>query len=672
MTKTFGSETQRIIASMIYDDDVEVLTTFDMNRIATLTFGDEVCGEIFDVLEYTLRHPIEFTVLTIHKTLVLLRHLAIFASQKAANAVWILKPHIKPLLEYNTVLLALDNPNSILSKVQRIKGGSVDKGQPVRDSAKALFDLIDDVETFKRVRSQSEDPDSLVPVGNKEEVGFVSDEVRKAMLLDKMKKQNQVKIKSNLKTPNDQIFGAGYASKDGKTVVGAAHGIEEMLKMAEKNNVKKYSDSGKVDERQVKQKQYVQKLKHEFEQNKINSVRSLDGSSCSSPRNKAPPVADLLDFGNDEPTPEPIQPEITRTPSLPYPSSREETYILPDVGNEGNESRNNVMPPETSEAFGPKATSTSSHNEEDLLSLTLPAPTQKANGMEDTFSAMNNLSLNSDANRKTSTNPSIFDQLPTSIINDPAPSTTKSIMGSSNPGSATAISSLDMLAPMGGNFAPANNERPPTPVDSPPPLPPTDPPSKPPRSSPIPMGGMALPSLPPTAPPPEPPRSSPVPMGGTAAPSLLPTMPPQVPPPQPPELSSIPMGGVAPQTNMMANNGMAVFSPVNAAQPSSINSADPQQNMMMMMMQQQQQMMQQGMFNNGNGGDNQQAQMMQQMMMMNQQMMQQLMTMQNQPVQQQQQQYNLPQQNHDNNSGNTPPQNSTNGQIYPSSLNPFG
>lgn len=51
MTKSFGTETQRTLASMIYDDEVEVLTTFDMNRIATLTFGDEVCGEIFDVLE---------------------------------------------------------------------------------------------------------------------------------------------------------------------------------------------------------------------------------------------------------------------------------------------------------------------------------------------------------------------------------------------------------------------------------------------------------------------------------------------------------------------------------------------------------------------------------------------------------------------------------------------
>lgn len=51
MSRSLGSETQRIVASMIYDDGVEVLSSFEMNRIATLTFGDEVCGEIFDVLE---------------------------------------------------------------------------------------------------------------------------------------------------------------------------------------------------------------------------------------------------------------------------------------------------------------------------------------------------------------------------------------------------------------------------------------------------------------------------------------------------------------------------------------------------------------------------------------------------------------------------------------------
>jgi len=185
---------------MLYDDDVNVLTTFDMNRVASYTFGETICGEIFDLLEHTLRNPQEFTVLSLHKVLVLLHHLAIYACQKAANSVWILKPHIKPLMEYNTVLMAHADPKSLMSKIQRIKGGSVDRGMPVRDAAKALFDLVSDVELFRTVRSKSADPDALVPVGNREEVGFVSDELRKHMLEQKLKEKERsnVEIKSNL------------------------------------------------------------------------------------------------------------------------------------------------------------------------------------------------------------------------------------------------------------------------------------------------------------------------------------------------------------------------------------------------------------------------------------------------------------------------------------------
>ena len=146
MARRFGTETQSLISQMLYDDDVNVLTTFDMNRIASYTFGELVCGEIFDVFEYSLRNPLEFTVLSLHKTLVLLHHLAVYASQKAANNIWILKPHIKPLIEYNTVLWALQDSKSLMARIQRIKGGSVDRGLPVRDSAKVLWDLLSNVE----------------------------------------------------------------------------------------------------------------------------------------------------------------------------------------------------------------------------------------------------------------------------------------------------------------------------------------------------------------------------------------------------------------------------------------------------------------------------------------------------------------------------------------------
>ena len=550
-----------------------------------------------------------------------------------------------------------------------------------------MFDLIDDVQLFKTVRSQNEDPDSLVPVGDKEEVGFVSDQVRKAMLEEKIKKQSQIQIKSNLKTPNDAIFGGGYTSKDGKTVVGAAHGIEEMLKMAEKKNAKRYTDSGELPEEEVKQKQYVQQLRHEMQTGKLKSVSSLeDGDERTNNKsNNAPPIVDLLDFGNCHDEPQPItipapekEPEIVRSPSLPYPSSREETYILPEKESDNyiqnQPSREDILGLKSTRQSIPQPTPVKSLGE-DLLNLTTTTPTNiptistTNNDVHDAFTAMGNLSLNNDIAPTKPLTP--FD---TNTFPNHGSSINTSIMGGMNhSNSASAISSLDILPPMGGvatglggivgssNDVIGSNEehRPVSPVESPPPLPST------------------IPSMPSTSPPPpEPrssPRSSPTPMGGFPTHKSTPS--PMVGGESHQQLSSTPMGGMAqPQPSFGFNNSTGTSDLVestnsipgtnaNNSSVNSMNAMNQQQEMMMMMMNQQQMMMQQGINGGNDGGNAQQAQMMQQMMMMNQQMMQQLMSMQSQMGQQ-------------NTNGNPSPQQShpvqTRESEYPSSRNPFG
>ncbi len=672
------------------------------------------------------------------------------------------------------------------------------------------------MQTFKTVRSQSEDPDSLVPVGDKEEVGFVSDEVRKAILEDKILKQQRMQIKSNLKTPNDAIFGAGYLGKDGKAVVGAAHGLDEMLKMAEKSN-KRYSDTStdQWTDKQKKEKEHLDKLKLEFQMGQLKSVRSKDDDQYNHSKHHnvdrninvsadngpvAIPVVDLLDFGNDdddddgdnnrtgtEPTTASIQnqsqPEILKSPSLPYPQTKEEAYFQSEDDFNHNSSSggggggtidvldtngNGTMidtggifgrlSVETTTAITTRQSSTTNNQEndphEDLLNLSTPSfppPTatnatnanttnttttismDKANyAMEDNLIGMNSLSLNS-ANAANS----VFDAISSTnatvlqgdILNPMNSSTnisnsnnssTNDIMGSSggsmgggmnmgmNMGmnligsnvdnlqqhnSSSAISAMDMLAPMGGTpnktstlstMNENKNHRPPTPVDPPPPLPPVSPPTLPPvsppaeptRSSPIPMGGFASP--------PPPPRQSPPPMGG---------MPSSTKPPTPPPLpnSSPPLPPVK-STNTVNNNMVPDSSINNPNTGNMMNPMNPQQDMMMMLMNQQQQLMQSA---NGGGmnNNNQQTQMMQQMMMMNQQMMQQMMMMnqsgQSQPQQasllqqQQQQQQQMmsmmmmqqqqPTPNTSNNNCNTTingnSQENSNG--YPQSMNPF-
>jgi hypothetical protein len=318
MAKQFGTETQTILSQMLFDDNANVLTTFDLNRIASFTFGDVVCGEIFDVLEYTLRNPLEFTALSMHKTLVLLHHLAVYASQKAANQVWILRSLIKPLMEYNTVLMAMEQPSSLMAKMQRIKGGSVDKGQPVREAAKVLCDLLSDVALFKRVRETSADPDSLVPVGDHGQVGFVSDDVRKAALEEKMQKRHEVKIKSNLKDGGSGGFGSGS-----NTVVGAAHSIEEMLKIAMKNK-SGYRD-GDLSEEEKAHIELLRQLEQEVKQQKVNG-----GNPDKVGTDK---VVDLLDFEHHDDN---LENSIQKSKSvdlLPYQNATEDPFLL-DVAND--------------------------------------------------------------------------------------------------------------------------------------------------------------------------------------------------------------------------------------------------------------------------------------------------------------------------------------------------
>ena len=99
-----------------------------------------------------------------------------------------------------------------------------------------------DVIKLRELRNSSADPNSLVPIGN-DRVAFVSDDVRHFMLKKRIQEQYKLHTKSNL-VKESGGFGAGYASKDGKSVVGAAHGLEEMIKQAEIAN-RKFTDTGK-------------------------------------------------------------------------------------------------------------------------------------------------------------------------------------------------------------------------------------------------------------------------------------------------------------------------------------------------------------------------------------------------------------------------------------------
>lgn len=46
----YGNEAQRLVAPYLYDDSVQLMSSFEMNKIASLTYGDECCDQIFELL----------------------------------------------------------------------------------------------------------------------------------------------------------------------------------------------------------------------------------------------------------------------------------------------------------------------------------------------------------------------------------------------------------------------------------------------------------------------------------------------------------------------------------------------------------------------------------------------------------------------------------------------
>ena len=188
--------------------------------------------------------------MSIQKCLVLIGHLVSHGSEKAVNEAWALGAGVEKLRNFNTVLSVEEHEDVITKSVGgiwgRIKGGRVDTGGPVRDAADDLHSLLRSADRVRAVREGRANRASLVPLGCGSDYAYLSDEQRLRILKDEMSRKlgavgggtpGQL---SNLKKAEGG-FGSGLNSRDGKTVVGAAHGIDEMLAMAERER-RRYTD----------------------------------------------------------------------------------------------------------------------------------------------------------------------------------------------------------------------------------------------------------------------------------------------------------------------------------------------------------------------------------------------------------------------------------------------
>jgi hypothetical protein len=245
-----GTEAEQHLANFLLDENVQVLSSFELNQIASLTYGEMVCDQIFELLEEVLSHQVDHSTLSLLKALTVTKHVLIYGSEKCVNSAWSLGRYVNALQEYNTVLM-LQQRQGPDAWWQRVKGGGVDKGFPVREAATDLHNLLSSKDQIQLIRHAQADPNSLVPIGD-DKVAFATDEVRHYILKKRLEEQNLMLTKSNLAKERGG-FGSGLNTKDGKAVVGAAHSLEEMMARAEREERKKnskFSDDGPIRVRQ--------------------------------------------------------------------------------------------------------------------------------------------------------------------------------------------------------------------------------------------------------------------------------------------------------------------------------------------------------------------------------------------------------------------------------------
>lgn len=308
-----GTETEQRICVLLYDDNFQVISSFELNQIASLTYHE---GSLIGELDYTekiLEHvhtivskPLEYSPLSIEKALAVTKHILIFGATKAIRPFKsLLMKNIDALQQYNTALLAQQQTGAA-GFLMRIKGGTVDKGGPVRELAATIIRLLSNDQVLLFERNTKADPNSLVPIGSKKEVSFVSDDARLRYLKKKMEHEKLMEQRSNLAKANDG-FGAGYMSRDGKSVVGAAHGIDEMIRQAQKES-QKFTDSGtkKTLEIDVDElRQYAQEFEQQYGgsagqvQTPEIDLLALDSTSQNTDQffSSTNQQVDLLDFG---------------------------------------------------------------------------------------------------------------------------------------------------------------------------------------------------------------------------------------------------------------------------------------------------------------------------------------------------------------------------------------
>ena len=320
------TEIQRTLAYKLFDDSFEYMTTLDMNRAASFTFGyqnsygqngtasndlsggthgESISNQLWEFLiDSILNRSTHHSVLALCKTIHLIQHILIHGSENSVMSVDLLyriEMACNPLRTLNTALTEQRIVESILNgektglendgmfqlsnlsikataTMLKLRGGSIDKGLPVRTAASDLFNMVSTVDNLKRLRiEQASNSNSLVPVGTVKQVGFITDEARYRLLQQKMakeeslEKQKKYQEEQQMKATRSNLcgvsatdgFGGGYVGST--QVVGAAHSLEDMIKSA------KYE----LEQHKLKHQQKISSMKNGYSDDPYTRAQQL-------------------------------------------------------------------------------------------------------------------------------------------------------------------------------------------------------------------------------------------------------------------------------------------------------------------------------------------------------------------------------------------------------------
>ena len=300
-TKSSQQIKQQLL-SVLQDERVQSLSSLDLNQWASLTFHegqhsaeDDLCECLFATLAQVLKQQPspQYSPLALLKALAVAKHMLLLGADRVVQEARVLGPPAAALQEnYNTALLA-QQTGGATGFLMRLKGGSVDQGGPVREAAEEIVQLLMNPALLQQQRARAADPNSLVPVGSSSQLAFCTDEMRYRALQQKI--QQQTEIKSNLKKATDG-FGSGYNASDGKSVVGAAHSIEEMMRHAQRQE-QKFSEEATTSTNQEAFSEYTAPTAADFLTSA--STPTTDLLFASPPTNHTDNTVDLLSLSSE-------------------------------------------------------------------------------------------------------------------------------------------------------------------------------------------------------------------------------------------------------------------------------------------------------------------------------------------------------------------------------------